>query len=395
MTSATGDTLSDSTNAALGAPASSSSAGPRAVVTGAPRVFLGCAAAVLLHIADDNFLQPADGMSAGDHLLERSWSRCWPSPQGCSPTRGCGPVHEAIIALGHRRSPASSSASSRPATTCSQSVSPATTSPVWSPAASGAGADRTGGARPSGGHGDADRRRTRQLRAPDGARASLGRRRPDGARRAARIRLHHHARHASDGARMRTSAPRHEDVIVKTSDGLRAGGRYVPLEERRRDDRLPRPERSTGARADVRAARLRRAAARPPRRGRQRGRRRHARLGRRPGTSWRPSSSSRPGLTSRRPGSAASASRSVARRCSQAAGRDRRNWPPWSPRVPGGGREQREQYEEEHRRCRVLGQRGAGAGRQGRLALAVVLQRAAAADVDGRGASGSPRARRC
>ena len=69
MTSATGDTLSDSTNAALGAPASSSSAGPHAVVTGAPRVFLGCAAAVLLHIADDNFLQPADGMSAGDHLL--------------------------------------------------------------------------------------------------------------------------------------------------------------------------------------------------------------------------------------------------------------------------------------------------------------------------------------
>ena len=36
---------------------------------GAPRVFLGCAAAVLLHVADDNFLQPAAGMAAGDHLL--------------------------------------------------------------------------------------------------------------------------------------------------------------------------------------------------------------------------------------------------------------------------------------------------------------------------------------
>ena len=68
MTNAIRDTPSDSINAALGAP-QRSSAGPRPVVTGAPGVFLGCAAAVLLHVADDNFLQPADGMSAGDHLL--------------------------------------------------------------------------------------------------------------------------------------------------------------------------------------------------------------------------------------------------------------------------------------------------------------------------------------
>src|SRR3954451_13715032 len=68
MTSATRDTVSPSAQTALEAPAGSP-AGPRAVVTGAPRVFLACAASVLLHLADDNFLQPADGTSAGDHLL--------------------------------------------------------------------------------------------------------------------------------------------------------------------------------------------------------------------------------------------------------------------------------------------------------------------------------------
>ena len=68
MTNAIRDTPSDSINATLGAP-QGSWAGPRPVVTGVPGVFLGCAAAVLLHVADDNFLQPEDGMSAGDHLL--------------------------------------------------------------------------------------------------------------------------------------------------------------------------------------------------------------------------------------------------------------------------------------------------------------------------------------
>ena len=42
---------------------------PRSDISGSPRLFLCCAAAVMLHIADDNFLQPADGMTAGDHLL--------------------------------------------------------------------------------------------------------------------------------------------------------------------------------------------------------------------------------------------------------------------------------------------------------------------------------------
>jgi uncharacterized protein len=41
----------------------------RAAVSGSNRVFLVCAAAVMLHIADDNFLQPARGTSAGDHLV--------------------------------------------------------------------------------------------------------------------------------------------------------------------------------------------------------------------------------------------------------------------------------------------------------------------------------------
>jgi hypothetical protein len=33
------------------------------------RIFLAATAAVMLHIADDNFFQPADGMTAGDHLV--------------------------------------------------------------------------------------------------------------------------------------------------------------------------------------------------------------------------------------------------------------------------------------------------------------------------------------
>ena len=32
-------------------------------------VFFGAAAAVMLHVADDNFLQPPDGTSAADHLV--------------------------------------------------------------------------------------------------------------------------------------------------------------------------------------------------------------------------------------------------------------------------------------------------------------------------------------
>ena len=42
---------------------------PTCSAPGAPRVFLAAAAAVALHIADDNFLQPREGMSAADHLL--------------------------------------------------------------------------------------------------------------------------------------------------------------------------------------------------------------------------------------------------------------------------------------------------------------------------------------
>ena len=42
---------------------------PSSHTTGTPRTFLVCAFLVLVHIADDNFLQPRHGMTAGDHLL--------------------------------------------------------------------------------------------------------------------------------------------------------------------------------------------------------------------------------------------------------------------------------------------------------------------------------------
>ncbi len=41
----------------------------RTDVSGSPRVFVVCAAVVMLHIADDSFVQPAEGTSAGEHLL--------------------------------------------------------------------------------------------------------------------------------------------------------------------------------------------------------------------------------------------------------------------------------------------------------------------------------------
>src|SRR4051812_39171463 len=41
---------------------------PRSVI-GTHRVFLASSAAVALHLGDDNFLEPREGMSAADHLL--------------------------------------------------------------------------------------------------------------------------------------------------------------------------------------------------------------------------------------------------------------------------------------------------------------------------------------
>ena len=61
-----------------------------------------------------------------------------------------------------------------------------------------------------------------------------------------------------------------------------ARGLVRPLAERRHRDRLPRPLRAPEARAHARRARLRRAPLRPPRRGGERGRPEHVRLGRRP-----------------------------------------------------------------------------------------------------------------
>ena len=64
----------------------------------------------------------------------------------------------------------------------------------------------------------------------------------------------------------------HENVTLTTSDGLKLQGLVRPVAQRRRRDRLPRPQGPAAARADARPPRLRRAAPRPPRRGRERGR---------------------------------------------------------------------------------------------------------------------------
>ena len=74
-----------------------------------------------------------------------------------------------------------------------------------------------------------------------------------------------------------------EEVSFTTDDGLRAPGLVRAIEEPRRRDRFPRPQGPAEADQDARAARLRRAAVRPARRGRQRGRPERSRLERRPG----------------------------------------------------------------------------------------------------------------
>ena len=72
----------------------------------------------------------------------------------------------------------------------------------------------------------------------------------------------------------------YERVSFTTSDGLRLAGWYVP--SRNRAAVIVSPGAGAGrARADARASRLRRAAVRPPRRGRERGRLQRVRLGRR------------------------------------------------------------------------------------------------------------------
>ena len=74
----------------------------------------------------------------------------------------------------------------------------------------------------------------------------------------------------------------HEDVVFKTSDGLRLEGWFVPSRNGATVIVVPGPLGSAKADADARASRLRRPPLRPSRRGSKRRRPERLRLGRRP-----------------------------------------------------------------------------------------------------------------
>ena len=75
----------------------------------------------------------------------------------------------------------------------------------------------------------------------------------------------------------------HETVTFKTKRRPEARGLVHPVAQRRRGDLVPGPQGPAAPGAHARPPRLRRAAVRPPRRGPQRGRAEHLRLGRRRG----------------------------------------------------------------------------------------------------------------
>ena len=120
--------------------------------------------------------------------------------------------------------------------------------------------------------------------------------------------------HPRDAAERARGEARHRlrGRLVHDERRPRAPGLVRPLEERRRRDRLPRPQRPAGAHADARPPRLRRAALRPPRRRRERRRQQPVRLGRRQGHPGRDRVPQDPARTSSPAASAGSASPSAA-----------------------------------------------------------------------------------
>ena len=263
-------------------------------------------AAIALHVIDDAFLQPQPGTSAGDHLVT-------------------GLVPLALLALAawaihaaERRPPRRARPGARRAR----------------PRGGRRGLllrqrDRPVGRRlhrpaRAGRRARAARRRRRHALAhpPDGRQPAPPRRPPHAARR--RRRAHVRLRRAADRHGVRRHAhgarrgacrrprrpargrPLHHERRARAARLVRA------LAQRRRGDRLPGPQGPAGVGAHARPPRLRRAALRPPRRGRERRRSQRLGLGRRPRPAGRDRLPRRPVPTSTPTGSAGSACPSAA-----------------------------------------------------------------------------------
>ena len=232
-------------------------------------LFLGATAVVALHVVDDNFLQPAAGTSALDHLASGLVPLALLALGGWSYLRVRAGARALIaIAIGHLRGHDRRLRSrlllgrgrARPATTTPDSWR---SRRDWSCVGVGVAVLWR------------SRRRTprlwwrysrRLLLALVGVVALYELVLPVGVAYMAT----HAARAVVPDADL--GAP-YENVTLTTSDGLTLRGLVRPLEERRRRHLVPRAQGvgDPGADPDAREARLRRAAVRPSRRGRQRG----------------------------------------------------------------------------------------------------------------------------
>ena len=238
-----------------------------------------CCLAIALYLLDDAFVHPEPGTGAGDHLAGGlvptamlavlavgGAARCAPAP----PPRSRSPSGLSTVAVGDRRP----GPPHRPPGAFGRRLDGAAR------ARRGRRARRAGRTRSCGARGGSTRRTgdatcaARRSASPRSSSRSSSscRSRSRSSRRTRRART----------SRRSTSVARAEPVTLRTSDGLRLRGSYVPSRNGAAIIVFPGRGGDGGAGADARPSRLRRARARPPRRGRERRRLQQPRVRRRP-----------------------------------------------------------------------------------------------------------------
>ena len=238
-------------------------------------LFLVAIALIALHVLDDNFLQPNAGTSAGDHLvsglvpLALLGLAAWAYPRLRGGRRGALALVLGVLGIAggvegyHYAREVGASGDDFTSLLCFPAgllllgLGAVT---LWRTRRTDGSIGRRVGRR-------APARRRRVLRRAAGRHRRLRLR--DDARRPCR----------RAGQRPRRRARGRE---VHDQRRARARGLVRPVEERRRRDLVPRPQRPAGEDAHARPPRLRRAAVRPPRRGQERRRPELLGLGRRP-----------------------------------------------------------------------------------------------------------------
>ena len=206
-------------------------------------LFLVAIALIALHVIDDNFLQPQPGTSPGDHLvsglvpLALLGLAAWAYPRLRGGWRGALALALGVLGI---------AGGIEGFYYARRSARRATTSPGCSSLAAGLLLL---------GLGVVTLWRTRRT---DGSRWWRYPRRASARRRGLRRRgrgrlpdrpvLRHHARRDAPSCPPDHLGVAYENVKFTTSDGLELEGWYVPSQERRCRDRVPRPQRPAGAR---------------------------------------------------------------------------------------------------------------------------------------------------